>query len=135
MSAEANKATIHRMVEDFNRRDLAFIDEVFSPSFVLHTALTSGWPRGLEGARKMFTTMLTTAPDIRATIEDIFAEEDKVAVRWTFRGTHRGESRLSGAPTGEEFTAVAISIYRFAKGKIEEDWGVDARWQAGEVWE
>ena len=89
MSAEDNKATIRRMAEAFNKRDLAFIDEGFSPHFVLHTALTPGWPQGLEGARKMFTTMLTTAPDIRLTIEDIFAEGDKVAVRWTFRGTHR----------------------------------------------
>jgi hypothetical protein len=29
---------------------------------------------------------------------------------------------------------VAIAIYRFANGKIEEDWGVDAQWQTGEVW-
>jgi len=25
-------------------------------------------------------------------------------------------------------------MYRFANGKIEEDWGVDALWQTGEVW-
>jgi len=134
MSAEANKATIRRMADDFNRRDLAFVDEVFSPHFVLHTALTSGWPHGLEGARKMFTTMLNTAPDIHATIEDLFAEGEKVAVRWTFRGTHRGESLLVGSPTNERFSAVAIAIYRFANRQIEEDWGVDARWQTGEVW-
>jgi len=134
MSAEDNKATIRRITEAFNQRDLAFIDEDFSPHFVFHTPLFSGWPQGLEGARKMFTTMLTTAPDIRLTIEDIFTEGDKVAVRWTFRGTHRGQSLLSGSPTGAEFTAVAISMYRFAHGKIEEDWGVDARWQTGEVW-
>ena len=135
MSIEENKATIRRMVENFNRRDLAFIEEIFSPHFILHTALTAGWSRGLEGARKMFTTMLSTAPDIHATIEDIFSEGDKVAVRWTFRGTHTGESLLRGAPTGEQFTAVAIALYRFANGKIEEDWGVDARWQSGQVWE
>ena len=123
------------MVEDFNKRNLAFIEEVFSPHFVLHTALTAGWPRGLEGARKMFTTMLSAAPDIQATIEDIVAQGEKVAVRWTFRGTHAGESLLGGSPTGEPFTTVSISVYRFANGKIEEDWGVDARWQSGHVWE
>jgi hypothetical protein len=30
---------------------------------------------------------------------------------------------------------VAISLYRFVNGKIEEDWGVDAQWQAGDVWQ
>jgi len=28
-----------------------------------------------------------------------------------------------------------MSLYRFVDGKIEEDWGVDAQWQTGEVWE
>ena len=40
MSTEDNKATLRRIVEDFNKRDLAFVDEVFSPHFTLYTALT-----------------------------------------------------------------------------------------------
>ena len=50
--------------------------------------LTPGWPYSLEGARKLFTTMLAAAPDVQGTIEDMVAEGEKVAVRWTFRGTH-----------------------------------------------
>ena len=96
--------------------------------------LTPGWLRSLEGARKLFTTMLAAAPDVQGTIEDMVAEGEKVAVRWTFRGTHTGESPLTGAPIGAPFTLVAMSLYRFANGKIEEDWGVDAHWQTGEVW-
>ena len=134
MSTEDNKATIRRMIKAFNKRDLAFIDEGFSPHFVLHTALTPGWPRGLEGARKLFTAMLATAPDVQGTLEDMVAEGEKVAVRWTFRGTHTGESPLTGAPTGAPFTLMAMSLYRFVNGKIEEDWGVDAQWQTREVW-
>jgi hypothetical protein len=64
MSVEENKATLRRMIEAFNKWDLAFIDEGFSPHFVFHTPLFPGWPQGLEGARKMFNTMLTTAPDV-----------------------------------------------------------------------
>src|SRR6266508_4648931 len=105
MGTEDNKATLCRIVEEFNKRNLAFVDEVFS-HFTLHTSLTPDWPRGLEGARKMLTTMLSAAPDIHATIEDIFAEGERVAVRWTFRGTHQGESPLGGSPTGKPFTAV-----------------------------
>ena len=134
MSAEENKAVLGQIVEAFNKRELNVVDEVFAPTFVLHTARTPGWPQGLAGARQMFTTMLAAAPDIQATIEDIVAEGDKVAVRWTFRGTHTGESPLSGGPTGERLTAVAIAIYRFVGGKIAEDWGVDARWESGGPW-
>ena len=135
MSTEDNKATIRRLITAFNQRDLTFIDEAFSSHFVLHTALTPGWPQGLEGARQLFTTMLASAPDVQGTLEDMVAEGEKVAVRWTFRGTHTGESPLTGAPSGEPFTLVAISLYRFEDGKITEDWGVDAHWQSGAVWE
>jgi predicted ester cyclase len=121
MSTEANKAMIRRMGEAFNTRDLTFLDHCFSPHFVLHTAVTPGWSQGLEGARQTFTTMLTTAPDIRVTIENLVSEGEKVAVRWTFRGTHTGESPTHGPPTGKPFTAVGIAIYRFTEGKIEED--------------
>ena len=75
----------------------AFIDEVFSPHFVLPTVLTPGWPRSLEGARKLFTTMLAAAPDVQGTIEDMVAEGEKVAVRGPFAG-RTPESRRSRVP-------------------------------------
>jgi predicted ester cyclase len=74
-----------------------------------------------------------TSADLQPTIEDIFAEGDKVAVRWTFRGTYSGEPKPGYIP-GERFAAAAISIYRFANGKIEEDWGVDGLWNTGIPW-
>jgi len=60
--------------------------------------------------------MLATAPDVQGTIEDMVAEGEKGAAPWTFRGTHTGESPLTGAPTGEPFTLVAMSLYRVADG-------------------
>jgi len=40
----------------------------------------------------MITHLRLILPDVHATVEDIFAEGDKVAVRWTFRGTYQGEA-------------------------------------------
>jgi predicted ester cyclase len=134
MSAADHKVPIRRLMEAFNQRALAVVDEAFSPHFVLPTALMPGWPRGLEGARQLFTTLLTTAPDVQGTLEDMVAEGEKVAVRWTCRGTPTAASPLTGAPSGEPFTLGALSLYRFANGQIAEDWGVDAHWQTGEVW-
>jgi predicted ester cyclase len=95
-----------------------------APTFAFYSPSKPGWPRGLEGARKIITTAADSIADLQSTIEDIFAEGDKVAVRWTFRGTYQGPA-LPGYPKpGEPFTQGGISIYRFAGGKIEEDWGV-----------
>lgn len=126
MSTANNTAVHHRLVEEFNKRNLAVIDEVCSPNFVLHDVSHPHWPRGLEGARKMFTVMLATTPDLQITREDIVAEGDKVVVRWTFRGTNSGKSETSATPTEEPITALAIGIYRFVEGTIEEDWGIAA---------
>jgi predicted ester cyclase len=134
MFAEDKKVTIRCMIEAFNKRNLAFIDHGFSPHFVVHTALTPDWPHGLEGARKLFTTMLATTSDVQGIIEDMVAEGEKVAVCWTFRGMHTGQLPLTDAPTEELFTLMALSLDRFADGKIEENRGVDAQWQTGEVW-
>jgi predicted ester cyclase len=135
MSAEENKATLLRFLDELKKDNLDIIDEVFSPNFAFYTPFYPNWPRGLDGARKMITQLRTVIPDLQATVEDIFGEGDKVAVRWTFRGTYQGEAKPGFPNPGERITSVAISIYRFANGKIEDDWGVEALWQRGEVWQ
>jgi predicted ester cyclase len=64
---------------------------------------------------------LNAAADLRVTIEDLVAEDDKVGVRRSYEGTHRGE--LLGIPaTGEQVRIGSISIFRLAEGKIAEIW-------------
>jgi len=58
-------------------------------------------------------------PDWHETIEDIVAEGDKVWVRFTGRGTHRGEWR-GLAPTGKKITFTGVQIWRIVDGKVVE---------------
>ena len=51
----------------------------------------------------------------------MIAEGDKVAVRFTARGTHKGEF-LGIPPTGKQVAWAGINIYRVASGKIAETW-------------
>jgi len=60
-------------------------------------------------------------PDVHFTVDDIIAEGDKVAARWTSTGTHKGE--LMGIPsTGKKVMVTGIVINHFADGKIVDDW-------------
>lgn len=60
-------------------------------------------------------------PRYQLRAEDMIAEGDKVAVRATFQGTHKGV--LMGiAPTGKQVTISLMLIYRIANGKIIEHW-------------
>jgi predicted ester cyclase len=68
----------------------------------------------------------TAFPDQRVAVDDLLAESDRVAVRFTLRGTHLGEL-LDLAPTGRRVTVPGVAIYRIAGGRIAEGWvGFDA---------
>jgi steroid delta-isomerase-like uncharacterized protein len=81
---------------------------------------------GPEGLKQLVMMYRTGYPDLVFTIEDLLADGDKVIVRWSCAGTHRGE--LMGIPaTGKRTTTSGISISRFEGGKVVEEW---VRWDA-----
>ena len=121
MSLEANKDLIRTYVETiFNHKQVDRADELVAPDFIDHAALPGQAP-GLEGAKQKWAMYLTGLPDLRVTIEELVAEGDKVGVRRSYAGTHRGEL-LGVPPTGKQVRIGGISIFRLAGGKIAEHW-------------
>ncbi len=88
--SEENKAIVQRFFEVvFTEKRVDRVDEFFAGNYINHGALPGQAP-GLEGAKATWAMFFAAVPDLRALIEDIAAEGDKVAVRWTAEGTHRG---------------------------------------------
>jgi steroid delta-isomerase-like uncharacterized protein len=119
MSAEENKAQFRRVLDIINSGDLDKADEVIASNYVYRSP---GSPemRGLEGFKQLISMYRAAFPDMTMVIDDILAEGDKVAARWTATGTHRGE--LMGIPpTGKRVTGSGLIISRFAGGKVVED--------------
>ena len=75
---------------------------------------------GVEALKAVITAFRTSFPDLHFTVEEIIAEGDKVAYRWTSHGTHQGEYE-GIAPTGKPITATGITILRIVDGKVVED--------------
>ena len=121
MSAKHNKAIILRFWEEvFNARELDLIDSLFAKAYVYHGA-GGQEVRGSEGLKQFLTMYFKSFPDLRAEIEDIFGEDDKVVSRAMCRGTHKGE--LMGIPpTGKQIAVRVICTSRFAGQRIAEDW-------------
>jgi ketosteroid isomerase-like protein len=105
VSIEQHKATIQRFVEPWNTGEVDILDEVCAADYVLHGL------GGVQELKQVITDYRKDIPDLQCTIEEMIAEGDKVAYRWTMRGTQAGKPRVS---TG-------ITILRFADGKIAED--------------
>ncbi len=122
MSAEENMALVRRYVEEVvNQRNLDLLDEILAPDFVEY----GGDPdeaSGVENLKQFFVMLRSGFPDFQGTIEDLFAEGDKVVLRFAFRGTHQGEF-MGIPPTGKQVTMAGIDIFRITDGKILELWG------------
>jgi len=123
MSAKDNKAIFLRFIEELGRGNAAIVDEVCSPNFRFYSPNSPNFPGGLEGARVL--VLRGRDSSIVGKIEDIIAEGDRVAVRWTYKGVYRGEPRPGFPESGQKITFGSMSFYRFVDGKIEEDWGLD----------
>jgi steroid delta-isomerase-like uncharacterized protein len=123
MSTEQNKVTVRQMVEEiFNRGNLSRIDEFLAPDFVEREELPPGIPRNREGVMQFLSIFRSAFPDFQATIDDMVAEGDKVVIRQTFSGTHKGEF-MGIPPTGKRVSYGVIDIIRLADGKLVEHWG------------
>lgn len=122
--SEENKALIQRFVEEaFNKGNLDVADEVYASTFISHDPTAPEGQGSPEGVKQFVSTYLSAFPDGHTTVEDSIAEGDKVAYRWTFRGTHQGE--LMGiSPTGKQVEITGITINRLSGGKIEEQWNL-----------
>src|SRR5918993_965610 len=96
------------------------MDEVMAPNYVDHPNLP-GLSPGPEGMKQALTYYRTAFPELQATLDDILADGDRVAVRWSARDTHLGDW-LGIPPTGHHFTMSGITIYRIAEGKAVEGW-------------
>jgi steroid delta-isomerase-like uncharacterized protein len=110
--------------QSFNEGNFELIDQLVAPDAVNHDPAETPELRGLRGPEvlKRTASMYRAAfPDVRVTVDDVIASDDKVVLRWRSEGTHRGE--LAGlAPTGARASVTGISIDRWKDGKVVESW-------------
>ena len=103
------------------RGNVAAINDLVAVDFVDHNPFPGQSP-GRDGLRQSVRLFHTPFPDIQVSVDDLIAEGDRVAARWTARGTHAGEF-LGIAPTGRQVMIKGVDIFRLAGGRIAERWG------------
>ena len=103
MTTEQNKAISRRWREESDKGNWGVAEELVGPNFVMHMP---GMPSlNAEGALQMLKVFYGAFPDARHIFEDFVAEGDKVALRFTFSGTHTGEFQ-GIPPTGKPVAMV-----------------------------
>jgi ketosteroid isomerase-like protein len=119
MSADENKALFVRLQDELNRGNVDIVDELVDPNAVLISPHLPEPVRGRQAFKDAFGGAGIEALALQYTQEQMIAEGDSVAARFSARGTHRGE--FEGAPgTGKPVTMDVVAIYRVANGQIVE---------------
>jgi predicted ester cyclase len=123
MSSEENKRVARRVLEElFEKGNLNAADDLIHSEFVNHEAPPDN-PQGAEGLKETVTWLRGLWGPMHADIEDEVCEGDKVVARVIMHGRHVGEF-LGKPPTGKEFAAEQIHIWRIEDGKAIEHWSV-----------
>lgn len=118
--SEQNKKIARQVFEEIQSQGKTnLVDQIVANDYVGHTPPKDF--NGPEGAKQFEAMLRSGFPDLRVTVEDQLAEGDRVATRWTFRGTHHGEFQ-GIPPTGKQVTMKGITIFRIANGKLIEGW-------------
>jgi len=118
---EANKEVARRFFEEmWNNRDLDIVEELISADMQGHAP--TGDFVGYEGERQTILGTLEAFPDLVITIDEMIAEDNKVALLTSYHGTHTGTLMGQIPPTGAEITMTGGILFHFADGKIVEAW-------------
>ena len=115
-----NKAVAMRVFDEiFNQGKFQVADEIYAPDFQNHGLHQSV---DLKTDQKAVHAEKQAFPDLRMSVQQIVAAGDKVAVLWTFQGTHTGSGYEGLPPTGTPVELRGITIWRIVDGRIREEW-------------
>ena len=116
-TTEDNKAVVSRFVEEvINQGRMDRADDLVVDDFVELDPLP-GQRQGREGLKEVVGMMRAAFPDIHWVVEEMVAEGETVASRFTWSGTHRGE--FLGVPaTGRSVKVKGVVMDQLAGGKM-----------------
>jgi steroid delta-isomerase-like uncharacterized protein len=121
--SEQNKALARRWFEEvWNQGKESTIDELFHPQgkaygFPDPDSVLIG-PAGFKTTHRVFQNAFG---NIHIVIDDLVAEGDRVAIRWTCTMIHNGDS-LGFPATGKKTTFPGSSFITCHDGKLTEGW-------------
>lgn len=120
MHMDENMMIVRNFIQKFwNDGDLSIVEEFITNDYVDHAYV----PNNVQGLKDMVLLLQTAFPDQKTTEESIVAQGDRVMVRLSMRGTHKGNFR------GKEATQAEVEVklyreYRLRDGKIAEHWAL-----------
>ena len=119
LSQQETIAVVDRVrAEVYNTGNFEVMPEIFAEGY-LHGSANGPDSIGIAEGARWIRGFVTALPDLEWTFDEVIAEGDRVAARWTTRGTHDGDL-LGFAPTGKPVEFTGISFFTVRCGKVVE---------------
>jgi predicted ester cyclase len=120
MTTQDNVMALRQAIDAFNdpQRRERFL-ELYDPAVVAH-----GYPDGasdLEGVRRFYQTVWRVFPDASIEIDEVIAEEERLAVRYCLAGGQVA-SFFGAPPTEGRSRRPAMAVLHFSGGRVVEEW-------------
>ena len=119
MSTHTSRDCGKKFFDCLDRRDLDGMTALFAPDAKFHGFAPQ--PLDREGVRAAMSEFFSAFPDSRMPTDDIIAEEDRVAIRHSFRGTHKALFQDIPA-TDKAVVITGITTLKVMDGKVTEGW-------------
>ncbi|SRR5258708_18774351 len=110
---EKNKEAVRQVFEEvFNKGRMELLKDLIADDFV-----GAHGEKGAAGFQAQISGLIAAFPDIHYTLQDLISVDDKVAVSWTWKGTHKARFTTI-PPTGKTIANEGMAIYGCRDGKI-----------------
>ncbi len=115
---EDNKDVVRRYAEAFNRGDLAALRSLLAEDAEIQGVMGTGTFERIEPVWRQ----LIEGYAMQLRIEELVAEGNKVAARYTETGTFQAPA-FGNQPTGRSYELVALELFEIEGGRIRRRWG------------
>ena len=123
MSANDIKVIPHQWIEEiWNRGNISLIDELCSEDYIhyeMHTEIPV--EEDIMYEKKWIADLRWGLPDLHLSVQDLIAEIERIAIRFTARGTHK-RKLLDVPPTKRTIIWHGVMILSVKKSKIHRLW-------------
>jgi steroid delta-isomerase-like uncharacterized protein len=102
----------------WNAHDVQKVASFYAPDYEEIDVAQTGSLRGRDNVGKRLAYYLRAFPDLRVTVDDIIVDNNRVALYWTWHGTHRG-AFMRIPPTGRAVSVRGTSLMTMKDGLIQ----------------
>ncbi len=119
MSVETNRALLQRRLELWNSGELALIDHLFSPDYVMHGP--EGDMLGVEPFKKIVESFHRDIAGLQMRYENVVIGDGKMAYHWRITGTHQNRGATS-QPNGHKVVLTGAILVVVDDEQFVEEW-------------